>query len=302
MAGSVAMFDPLARNRTGTGNTPWSSRTPPPSNPNVLGSPAITSAAIQQNAQDYDNIMGEYQSLLGSARSARTNRTNQPAIDASPVGPNLLNYTQSPTLTNALSEFGNVARSGGFAGNEINDLRARAISPIRSIYANAKRNMDRQKNLSGGYSPNFNAASAKMAREQSSLIGDAMTNANAGIAEMQQRGRLQAMPQYTGLLAGEETARRQIEAANAAEMTRTAEGNRDFALRARSFTNQNEADDFLREMQAIEGMRGLYGTTPANAALYGGQQAQQQQIAQDATSERNRMRQSAWNTARGMFG
>lgn len=299
MAG-VAMFDPLARSRTGTGNTPWSGRTPPPTTPNVLGSPGITSAAIQQNAQDYDNIMGQYNTLLDSARTARTNRTNTP-ISSQPISPTMLSYSQSPALANAIGEFGAVARAGGFAGNEEADLRSRAISPIKSIYATAQRNLNRGKNLSGGYSPNYNAATAKMAREQSSMIGRAMTDANAAIADRKISGRLQAMPQYTGMLAGEEAARRGIEAQNASTANTFAEGNRDWDMRSRMFNSQQDADDFLREQNIIQGMTSLYGTTPANAALYGSQQAQQQNIAQNATDARNRMRQSAWNTAAGMF-
>lgn len=303
----AGMLDPLSGKYSGSSsgmdpsNPFGGKRKLPQAAPPMLGSPSIANAAIQQSSQDYDKIMGAYDSLLGAAKASREAATRSQPIQSETVAPNLLSYSQSPALSNAIGEFGNIARGGGLLGNEEADLRARAISPIRSIYANAKRNLDRQKNLQGGYSPNYAAASAKMAREQSSLIGDAATDANARIAEMKQSGRLQAMPQYSGMLAGEEAARRNIEAANAAEMSRVSEGNRDWSMRAKMFRDETEADAFMREQNAIEGMRSLYGTTPANSALYGSQQVQQQQLAQAAQSERNNMRESAWRSALGAF-
>lgn len=84
----------------------------------------------------------------------------------------------------------NFAKTGGFSPEDLANIRARSISPIRSIYSNALANMQRQKALTGGYMPNAAAATAKMAREQSAGAADASTNAEAMIAELLQKGKL----------------------------------------------------------------------------------------------------------------
>lgn len=89
-----------------------------------------------------------------------------------------------------LSGYRGFAGDGGFSPDAIRDIRARAISPTRAIYANANRDISRQRTLQGGYSPNYTAAKSQMARNMSSQISDQNQNANAGIAQMQQQGRL----------------------------------------------------------------------------------------------------------------
>jgi hypothetical protein len=83
----------------------------------------------------------------------------------------------------------NFADTGGFTPGDINNIRARAVAPIRSIYSSANREVDRAKRLSGGMA-NFAASKAKMAREGSYALSDATTNAEASIADMTQRGKL----------------------------------------------------------------------------------------------------------------
>lgn len=93
-------------------------------------------------------------------------------------------------LSKALAGYGNFADTGGFSPQDIADIRARGISPVRAVYANAQNNIDRQRALQGGYSPNYTAATAKMSRELSNNIADAVQNTNAGIAQMVQQGKL----------------------------------------------------------------------------------------------------------------
>ena len=85
--------------------------------------------------------------------------------------------------------FQDFSDTGGYSRNDLANIRSRAISPIRSVYANANREVDRQRALQGGYSPNYTAAKAKMAREASSATADATTNAEAAIAEMVNQGK-----------------------------------------------------------------------------------------------------------------
>src|SRR5215510_1179216 len=101
----------------------------------------------------------------------------------------------------ALAGFSDFAKTGGFSPEDLRNIRARAVSPVRAVYANAQRNVDRQKALQGGYSPGFGVLQARMAREQGQGISDAATNAEAGIAEMVQKGKLaglQGLAQYGG--------------------------------------------------------------------------------------------------------
>jgi hypothetical protein len=85
------------------------------------------------------------------------------------------------------------SKTGGYSGQDINDMRARGMAPIRAAYANAERNVGQQRSLQGGYSPNAIAAQVKMAREQGQGMADAATNVNAGIADARNKGRLSGL-------------------------------------------------------------------------------------------------------------
>ena len=95
--------------------------------------------------------------------------------------------------------YGEFADTGGYSSDDLANIRARAVSPIRSIYSGARRDIDRQRSLQGGYSPNRTAALAKMAREQSYTTADANTNVEAAIAQMVQQGKLAGMGGQAGL-------------------------------------------------------------------------------------------------------
>jgi hypothetical protein len=214
--------------------------------------PGTYPGAILQGAQDYDEIMQRYRNIASgqggqNQLDAIMRQYNQP-------------YQRGPELAGAFRNLSELSKTGGLSESDKYNLRERGTSPIRSIYANADRNMQRQRSLQGGYSPNFNAASTKMARELSEQIGQQMTNVNAGIAEMTQRGRLSAAPQY-GQLAQRET-----------EIMNQQNQQRNTALQD-FYRMQNQ-----NKLAATEGMRGLYGTTPANAQLYGNQAIQQAQL------------------------
>lgn len=168
----------------------------------------LYNTAVQQQAGDYGSIMEGYRNLL-----------NQ--------GPNA-------EYSKATANLGDLAQTGGLSAEDIANLRARGISPIRSIYSSAARNVERQKALQGGYSPGYGALQSRLAREMSEQLAGRSTDVEAAIAEMRQKGRLTAAPQY----------------AAAAERTSQI------------------------PLQALSGMSSLYGTTPALASLYGNQALQ----------------------------
>jgi len=123
--------------------------------------------ASGQAFEDYGGIMGQYRDMMG------------------PEG------------------YGEFAETGGFSEADKANLRARGISPIRAAYANAEREVERNRSLQGGYSPNATATLAKMAREQGQSAADATTNVEAALAEMVQKGRLAGLAGQMGAIGGQ---------------------------------------------------------------------------------------------------
>ena len=215
-------------------------------------------AAVEQTGEDYSNIMGgyknileegssplmqNYQSLLGRNREAYspiTAKTINPSLMSesglgqevlgnyrnlynTPVDPTLQEYNRDPDVAASIANLRGLAETGGYSDQDKSDLRARGISPIRSVYANAARNMDRQRTIQGGYSPNYNAASAKMTRELSDLVSGATQNVNAGIAQNVASNRLSAAPQFAQAAGRESDVQKGIEASNVGAKNRAAE-------------------------------------------------------------------------------
>lgn len=89
-----------------------------------------------------------------------------------------------------MSGYENFAKTGGMSPQDEANMRARSMSPIRSIYSGARRDVNRQSALQGGYSPNKTAALAKMAREQSQAGAEATTDVEAELGNMRRQGQL----------------------------------------------------------------------------------------------------------------
>ena len=127
-------------------------------------------------------------------------------------GPNNFQWLTGPgggaggIMGQSLADYGNImnqyqdwAKTGGFSQEDLANIRARSVSPVRAAYSNAQREMERGRALQGGYSPGFNAATARMAREQGQLGSDMSTNTEAMIAELLQRGKLAGMGGMTSM-------------------------------------------------------------------------------------------------------
>jgi hypothetical protein len=245
-----------------------------------FGNPASFTAAADTQAKDYDKIMGMYGDLYNKS-------INNP-LKFSAITPQTSQYSRSSEVGGALSNLSELSQTGGYSDQGIADLRARGVSPIRSIYANAQRDLDRSKSLSGGYSPNYAATTAKLAREMSDKIGGQITDVNAGIAQNVASNRLSAAPAYAG------AAERENEARTASER-----GNADITNQINQFNAQNamEASRFNRggAQSAVEGMRGLYGTTPALTKTFGDQVMQAKQSNQNQEEIDNQKNQQMFN-------
>lgn len=237
----------------------------------------VYGGAVEQQAGDYDQIMGRFKNIADTADT-----TGAGPGGFKPYNPALAAYERSPDTTAALSNLQELTRTGGLNDADQQNLRARGISPIRAQYATAQRDLDRKRNLGGGYSPNYGAVTSRMARDQSSLIADQTDKVNAGIAEMVQRGRLSTAPQYAG------AAQQESELKN--------------SFNLRNADTQNEASRFNAsglfdaaragrgdKLGATQGMANLYGTTPALVNTFGNQAMETAKFQNDINTNKKKM-------------
>jgi hypothetical protein len=90
----------------------------------------------------------------------------------------------------AFAGFQDFSKTGGFSPQDLANIRARAVSPVRAVYQNAQQNVNRQRALQGGYSPGFGVLQDRMARGQSQGISDQSIAAESEIGKMVQEGKL----------------------------------------------------------------------------------------------------------------
>lgn len=195
--------------------------------------------AAFQNTDDYSGMMGNYQNFLNQNSGAGGSGSN------GGVG----GLHRQGEINSALAGYGDFAKTGGFTPQGIQDIRARSIAPTRAVYSNMQNEMARQKSLQGGYSPNFMAASAKMARQGGQAIGDMNVNANAGIAQMVQQGRL----------------------AGLGGLSQTALADQAQGLQRGIASAQMGMQNKGMNLDALRGMTALYGTTPGLSSMFGNQ-------------------------------
>lgn len=274
---------------------------------------ALHNTAVEQQAGDYGNIMQGYKDLMGNLKAdAGANRGTYAPQYASAQTANYqpATYQQSGDRTASIKNAAELARTGGYSEQGIADLRARGISPIRSIYSSANRDVDRQRGLQGGYSPNHGALKAKMAREMSEQIAGQISNVNAGIAQNVASNRISASPTYASAAASENDAVNAFNMQNAQAVNQMNQFNAGAGNQVGLFNAgaSNDANRFnagvgtnrdAQMLQALGGMNSLYGTTPALSQLFGQQALQgsqlQNQITQDNRQNENQLTQQFVN-------
>jgi hypothetical protein len=230
-------------------------------------------ASVEQTGEDYSNIMQGYQNILNEPQDTRFGdlySQYQGLLNRSPITPERQTYSEDPNVSASLGILKDLATTGGLSEADIQNLRARGVSPIRAVYANMQRNLDRQRSLGGGYSPNYGAVTARMAREMSEQAAGATTDVNARIAEMVQSGKLSSAPQFASFAGREAEAKRGIDRFNIENALRAQElgSGRELAALSGMRDILNQPD---RRLQALSGMTSLYGTTPALASTFGNQ-------------------------------
>lgn len=267
MAGAGVVFRGYMPGNSSTGIAP------PGALPTALfGNPQTFTAAANTQASDYDRIMQGYADL---GNFYKNNPITATPVSYTPISPTTTPYSESPDVTQSLSTLQGLSATGGYSAADIADIRARDISPIRSIYANAQENVDRQRALQGGYDPSYNATQASMARDEASQISDVTTAANADIAQSVVQNKLAAATPYASAASAESSRKtavdqanaaaiNEINAANAARSTSTGEFNAQLGLEAGLANRQGLTG-------ALAGSTSLYGTTPALTTTFGNQ-------------------------------
>ncbi len=81
------------------------------------------------------------------------------------------------------------AKTGGFNPSDLGAIRSRSLAPLRGMYADANRDVDRKVALQGGYSPGYGTLKSRLARDMSSGMSDAALNTEGAIAQMVNQGK-----------------------------------------------------------------------------------------------------------------
>jgi len=143
------------------------------------GIPGMSLGDYSQISSLYQGMLPQYQNLYGDLRGQ---------------------------FGNFIGSASNMAQTGGLSDADKSNIRARAISPIRSVYSQALQNLNRQKALQGGYSPGYTTALGRFNRDQGQQTSDATTNAEGMIAELVQKGKLGGLSAWGSGLGSESSA------------------------------------------------------------------------------------------------
>jgi len=227
----------------------------------------------ESNYGDYTDIMNRYRNIAGGG-GGEGGGGGGGGGGYSPflVNPGRAGYSDPFKSYSGYEEF---SKTGGYSKEDIANMRARGVSPIRAAYANAEREVGRQRALQGGYSPNATASLVKMARERSQAGADAMQNVEAGLAEARNRGRLAGLGGMSNIEGQRLNADVDISKFNTGIDFEGQQFNANQQSRAQAANNAASAASAAAsradQFRALSGMTQLYGTTPGMSELFGNQ-------------------------------
>ena len=241
--------------------------------------------ATEANYGDYTDIMNNYRDIASGGAGSYADVAGGGGggggggMSAYTVSPGRAGYSDPFRSYGGFSEFAN---TGGFSEGDIANMRARGVSPVRAAYANAEREVGRQRSLQGGYSPNAIAAQVKMAREGGQAAADAIQNVEAGIAQQRQQGRLAGLTGMSGiegqrLGADVDLSKFNVgmdfegQKYNADAQARAAAANASAGESAAYRALQARGADMDDRFRALGGMTSLLGTTPGMSNMFGSQ-------------------------------
>lgn len=226
------------------------------------------SAAVGQNAEDYDKIMGNYNTVFNQAQAQST----KPPVSVNPLEYNAIQpYQQTARLNQVADQFADMSRTGGYSEQDVNSLRERSISPIRSIFSTALNNLRRQKVLQGGYSPNYGAVQSKLMRDSASQIGERTTAVNAELAKMIAEGKRFGLSGLSPIAQRESELTHDVNVRNAEGRNQFGLANTNMAMELAKLNSGLSSNALNNSLAATQGMASLYGTTPALTNTFGSQ-------------------------------
>ena len=220
-------------------------------------------SAFEQNKADYGGIMGAYsdfrKNLGGPTQfSAQRVSNDRPAELGEAYG----------TLREALPTYREFASTGGYSPTDIQELRARGVSPIRAAYGNTMQNLSRSNALAGSSgAPNYIAAVSKAQRELPGQLADATTGVNAQLAQDIRSGRLAGAAGIRGV--GGDIG--QLASADAGRNLQASLANSENDLRAQGMGEQSLQALRGNQLASMGGQASLYGTTPGMSSMFGNQ-------------------------------
>jgi hypothetical protein len=219
---------------------------------------------------DYNDIMNAYRGIAGmGGEGGGGGGVSDGGFNAMGMySPFTVNYSDPFKSYGGFEEF---STTGGYSRNDIANMRARGASPVRAAYANAEREVGRQRSLQGGYSPNAVATMAKMAREQGQASADAMQNVEAGLAEARNKGRLAGLTGMSGIEGQRLDAQLKAGMFNADAQARAQAQNIQAGENAAGRSSAASAQSSANQLAALSGMRQMYGTTPGMTEVFGNQ-------------------------------
>ena len=235
-----------------------------------------------RNMQDYGNIMGGYQNFSNSL-GGPTKFSNQTVTAANPKE----QQESYGYLRDTMPGYRDFAQTGGYSPTDIQELRARGVSPIRSAYSNTMMEMNRARALGGGDAgaPNYIAAASKAQREMPGQMADAMTGVNAELANAIRQGKLAGLSGMAGVgstMGG-------LASADAGRMLQAGMANQNADLQRQQLSEQSLQNLRQSQLAALSGQTSLYGTTPALASTFGNQALNAYQNRINMEGQRNQL-------------
>lgn len=209
--------------------------------------------AYNQGQQGYNDIMSGYQGYMNGLAPGYSSFMS----GLSGMGSNAGLGNQGE-IGSAMRGYQGFADNGGFSPESIQNFQAQAQAPVRAAYQQANNQLQTNRGLMGGYSPNFAAASSQMARQQAQQMAQANIGSNAAIDQMVQQGKL------AGLGGLSSTALQ-----NQGQGLQASAINNQFGLGRAGLGLQGLGQQGQQGLGALSGMNSLYGATPGLAGLYG---------------------------------
>jgi hypothetical protein len=235
--------------------------------------------ANQRQMADYGNVMGAYQQF----REGLGGPSNFSFKSVSAERPKELGKAYG-YLDEAMPGYRDFASTGGYSPTDIQELRARGVSPIRAAYGNTMMQLDRARSLGGGGgAPNYIAALSRAQRELPQQLADATTNVNAGLADSIRQGKMFGLQGITGT--GSQMG--SLASSEAGRMLQAALANQGADLQRQGMAEQSLQNLRQNQLASMGGQASLYGTTPGQSSMFGNQALNAMQMRQASEQARN---------------